>query len=223
MDLNQIRENVGRILSDIPDHVTLMAAAKKRSKEEIDAAVKSGVTVIGGNYVKETLKVHDTYGGKVAWHLIGHLQRNKVKKAVELFDMIETLDSYRLAKEIDRKAAAINKVMPVLIEVNSGEESGKYGVMPGEVKDFAKDVSSFNNIEVRGLMTMGPFSVDPEESRPFFIRTRKIFEDIKGCSIRNVKMDFLSMGMSNSYKVAIEEGANIVRIGTFLFGSRSDL
>jgi len=153
--------------------------------------------------------------------MIGHLQRNKVKKAIKIFDMIETVDSVRLAKEIDKQCKKIGKVMPVLIEINSAKEEQKSGVMPEDALSLMQDISRFENIKIMGLMTMGPFLEDPEDLRPYFRLTKELFEKIKDIGIDGVEMRYLSMGMSDSYRVAIEEGANMVRIGTLLFGKRT--
>jgi len=139
---------------------------------------------------------------------------------VAMFDMIETVDSLEIAREINKRCAQIGKVMPVLIEVNSGREPQKSGVFPDDVEPFIRKLSAFENIQVKGLMTMGPRFGNPEDSRPYFVVTRKIFERIKGLNLPNVEMKYLSMGMTNSYRVAIEEGANIVRIGSKIFGER---
>jgi len=160
-------------------------------------------------------------GTGVKWHMIGHLQRNKVRKIIDFIDMIETIDSVRLAETVNNQCAAINKTLPVLIEVNSGRETGKAGVLPENVVELVKEISIFKNIQVQGLMTMGPFSSDAEDSRPYFRETRQLFDHISREEILNVAMKYLSMGMSDSYQVAIEEGANIIRIGTKLFGPRS--
>jgi len=151
---------------------------------------------------------------------LGHLQKNKVKRAVKIFDMIETVDSYNLAKEISERCSQISKMMPVLIEVNSGKEKQKFGVFPEDVLNLIKEISDFSNIKIIGLMTMGPRFGNPEDSRPYFIETRKIFEKIKGLNLPNIEMRYLSMGMTNSYQIAIEEKANMVRIGTLIFGKR---
>jgi pyridoxal phosphate enzyme (YggS family) len=152
--------------------------------------------------------------------MIGHLQKNKVKKAVALFDMIETVDSLELAREIDKRCAQMGRVMPVLVEVNSGRERQKSGVMPGETEGLVKEISRLPNIKVMGLMTMGPRFGNPEDSRSYFVITRQLFERIKELKLPNVEMKYLSMGMTNSYHVALEEGANLVRIGTKIFGER---
>ncbi len=215
-----IRENVKKILDELPDGVILVAAAKTRTPEEILEAIEAGVQIIGENYVQEAERAYEVIGNRAKWHMIGHLQKNKVKKAVRIFDMIETVDSVKLAKEIDKQCKKIGKVMPVLVEVNSGEEPQKSGVMPDEVVDLVKEISQFENIKVEGLMTMGPLLDDPEELRPYFRKTRELFERIRDMDIPNVEMKYLSMGMSDSYKVAIKEGANMVRIGTKIFGPR---
>ena len=215
-----IKENVKKLLSELPDGVELVGAAKTRSPEEILEAIEAGLEIFGQNYVQEAERGFEVIGGKAKWHMIGHLQSNKAKKAVKIFDMIETVDSLKLAKAIDKACQNINKVMPILVEINSGEESQKTGVMPEEAVSMVKDMSELKYIKIMGLMTMGPFSGDPEDSRPYFQKTRKIFEEIKLMDFPGVEMRYLSMGMSNSYKVALEEGANLVRIGTKIFGER---
>lgn len=154
--------------------------------------------------------------------MIGHLQRNKVKTAVGLFDLIETVDSWRLAEALDRRCAVVGKVMPVLVEVNSGQEAGKTGVLPEDVDGLMQRLNALQHIRVQGLMTMGPRFGDPEQARPYFRATRAAFERISAWNLSGVTMRYLSMGMSNSYRVAIEEGANMVRIGTKIFGRRPE-
>jgi len=215
-----IKENVRRILDQLPEGVRLVAAAKTRTPEEIMEAVGAGVTIIGENYVQEAEAARGVVGDRAKWHFIGYLQRNKVKKAVALFDMLETVDSVKLAQEIDKQCALVGKVMPVLIEVNSGREEQKSGVLSEDVEPLVKALSAFKNIRVMGLMTMGPRFGDPEDARPYFVETRKIFERLKGLNLPGVEMKYLSMGMTNSYQVAIEEGANVVRLGTRIFGER---
>lgn len=215
-----IKQNVSQILSELPDGVQLVAAAKTRQPEEVLEAVESGVKIVGENYVQEAERAHEVVGNRARWHFIGHLQKNKTKKAVRIFDMIETVDSVEIAREIDKRCAQIGKVMPVLIEVNSGREKQKSGVLPEGVERLVREISVFQNITVMGLMTMGPRFGNPEDSRPYFVETKKLFEKIKKLSLPNMEMKYLSMGMTNSYKVAIEEGANIVRIGSKIFGER---
>jgi len=215
-----IEENVKRLLRELPQGVTMLAAAKERNADEISRAIKAGVTMVGENYLQDAQRVINEVEGNPEWHFIGHLQRNKVKKAVEIFDMIESVDSLRLAREIEKCCERSGKVMPVLIEVNSGEEEQKHGALPQEVIPLVEEISSMSHIRIMGLMTMGPRFGDPENSRPYFIKTRQLFERIKELHLPNVEMRYLSMGMTNSYQVAIEEGANLVRIGTKIFGER---
>ncbi|MFH0768086.1 MAG: YggS family pyridoxal phosphate-dependent enzyme [Chloroflexota bacterium] len=213
-----IKQNVTQILSELPDSVQLVAAAKARRPEEILQAIEAGVKIIGENYIQDAERAYKVIGNKAKWHFIGHLQRNKVKKAVELFDMIETVDSIEIAGEIDKRCAQIGKIMPVLIEVNSGREKQKSGVFPESVEQLVRELSALQNIKVMGLMTMGPRFGNPEDSRPYFVEMRKIFDKIKQLNLPDVEMRYLSMGMTNSYKIAVEEGANIVRIGSKIFG-----
>jgi pyridoxal phosphate enzyme (YggS family) len=220
MNEEAIVQAVRRILETLPPGVTLVAAAKGRTVEQMRAAIRAGVTHVGHNYVQDAEPMIPLVPEPVRWHMIGHLQTNKVKKAVELFDIIETVDSWRLAQEIDKRCAAIGKLMPVLVEVNSGGEANKTGVLPEEVSGLAAQLAQLPHIRVQGLMTMGPRFGDPEDSRPYFQATRTAFKRLAQTPIPNVEMRYLSMGMSNSYRVAIEEGANMVRIGTLLFGER---
>ncbi len=215
-----IKENLKKILQELPEDVVLVAAAKTRTPEEVLEAIDAGLKIVGENYVQEAEKAFEVVGAKARWHMIGHLQSNKAKKAVKIFDMIETVDSVKLAKAIDKACRNTGKVMEVLIEVNSGEEPQKAGVMPEDGISLVRNMSGLKNIKIMGLMTMGPFAGDPEEARPYFQKTRKLFEEIKALNVPGVEMKYLSMGMSNSYKVALEEGANMVRIGTKLFGER---
>ncbi len=216
-----IKQNIQRILAELPNGIELVAAAKARTPEEILQAVQAGVKIIGENYVQEAKKAYEVVGKRARWHFIGTLQKHNVRrKMVEMFDMIEIVDSLEIAKEIDRRCAQIGKVMPVLIEINSGREEQKSGVFPEDAEQLVRDVSNLRNIKVMGLMTMGPRFGNPEDARPYFVETRKIFERIKRLDLPNVEMKYLSMGMTNSYKIAIEEGANIVRIGTKIFGER---
>jgi len=218
--IEKIKESVQRILAKIPDHVILQAAAKTRSLDEVNAVIDAGVKHIGYNYIQEALPMIEAVGNRATWHMIGHLQRNKAKKAAFFFDWIETVDSWRLAKTLERHCGNMEKVIPVLIEVNSGREPNKTGVLPENVDALVEKISGLEYIKVKGLMTMGPRFGDPEKSRPYFKATREAFERIAAKNLSNVNMEYLSMGMSNSYLIAIEEGANMIRIGTKLFGER---
>ena len=213
-----IQENVKEIKKSVSPTIEIIAASKTRSIDEIQEAIKAGINKIGENYVQEAEKKHQQLKGKTKFHLIGHLQSNKVKKAITIFDMIETVDSEKLAKEIDKQSKLINKVIPILIEINSGEEENKSGIPPEETTNLIKKIAPLKNITIKGLMTMAPLTKDPEQTRPYFKKTKQLFENIKKEKIQNVEMKILSMGMSNSYEIAIQEGATQVRIGTKLFG-----
>ena len=220
MENHSIAANFKRILETLPSGVILVAAAKARMAEEVEAALQDGVAYVGHNYVQEAERMIPAIKEKARWHMIGHLQKNKVKKAVRLFDMIETVDSWPLAELIDRRCAAIGKTMPVLVEINIGREASKTGVLPEEVDDLVRRVSDLQHIRVQGLMTMGPRFGNPEDARPYFQATKEAFDRLARANLPNIEMRYLSMGMSNSYQVALEEGANMVRLGTVLFGER---
>ena len=192
--MGRIRDNVLRLLSEIPQGITVVAAAKSRNAGEILEVVESGITAVGENYMQESRAMIEAIGPKASWHFIGHIQKNKVKYIVPLFDMIETVDSMELASMIDQHAARYGKVMPVLVEVNIAHEAQKHGTMPEDVPGLIRQLSSLKNIHVSGLMTMGPFVEDPEELRPYFRQARVLFEEIKALNIANVTMDHLSMG-----------------------------
>ncbi len=215
-----IKDNVSRIRDTVPDDVTIVAAAKTRTAAEISAVLEVGITVIGENYVQEARRAFAEIGDRASWHMIGHLQQNKVKRAIEMFDMIETVDSIALAERIDRECARRNRTMPVLIEVNSGREPQKAGVLPEETEGVLRAIARLSRVEVRGLMTMGPRFGDPEAARRYFRETRTLFERLQQEQLPHVGMTILSMGMSNTYRIAIEEGATMIRIGTLIFGER---
>ena len=218
--MTNISENVHCLLKELPPGVQLVAAAKTHTTEEIKLALQAGIKILGENYVQEAEQHHSVIGNRAEWHCIGHLQKNKVRKAVAIFDMIDTVDSLELAQEIDKRCQQIGKIMPVLIEVNSGREARKSGAPPENVVALAQSVSTLANVRLMGLMTMGPAMGDPEDSRPYFVTTRSVFEELKLLQIPNIEMKYLSMGMTNSYRVALQEGANMVRLGTLIFGER---
>ena len=215
-----IENNIKKIKQELPANIELVAATKTRSVDEINQAIESKIKIIGENYVQEAEEKYNKLKGKVKLHCIGHLQKNKVKKAVEIFDMIQTVDSTKIAEEINKRCNNLNKTMPILIEINSGKEPNKNGVMPEDTINLIKDISKLENIKIKGLMTMAPYFEDAEKDRPYFKLTKTLFDKIKKLNIPNVDMEILSMGMSHSYKIAIEEGANMVRVGSKLFGSR---
>lgn len=218
--MGRIRDNVERLLSEMPQGITVLGAAKSRNAQEILELIDAGITNIGENYYQESRTMIEAIGGRATWHFIGHIQKNKVKHIVPLFDMIQTIDSLELASMVDQYASKHGKVMPVLVEVNSGREEVKHGVMPEGVVDLVRQIAVLPNIHVKGLMTMGPFLDDFEGLRPYFRLTRELFGETASLSIPNVSMEILSMGMSDSYRIAIEEGATMVRIGTLIFGER---
>lgn len=213
--MGEITDRVRNHLIQIPNNVLLVAAIKSRTLDEVNEAVAAGISAVGENYVQEAENIFPGLGRPVEKHFIGHLQKNKVKKAVPLFDVIETVDSVELAAEIDRRCGEIGKVMRILIEVNSGREGQKAGVFPENVGSLVTELQGFRNIELTGFMTMGPWLEDPEKLRPYFRETNLLFQ-----RYRNERIRSLSMGMSDSWRIAVEEGANIVRIGTALFGPR---
>ena len=226
-----IQENVESIRKELPPGVELVAAAKGRSAREVQEALESGITIIGENYVTESKRAYqkidvNRIGKQVQWHFIGVLHKAKHdilrRKNLRMFDMIQTVDSFEIADEISDRCARINKTMPILIEVNSGREPQKAGIFPEDTENLVREIAGLSNVRVMGLMTMGPRFGDPENSRPYFIETGKIFEKIKSLGLSTVEMRYLSMGMTNSYKVAIEERANMVRIGTKIFGQRAE-
>ncbi|HEX9896332.1 MAG TPA: YggS family pyridoxal phosphate-dependent enzyme [Dehalococcoidales bacterium] len=218
--MNTIKENTESLLKELPAGVQLVVAGKDRTVEELMAAMEGGARFIGENYVQEAETAHTAIGNVVQWHFIGHLQKNKVKRAVELFDMIETVDSLELAREIDKRCASINKIMPVLIEVNSAREENKTGVLPENVTALAREIATLPHIRLMGLMTMGPTLSNPEEYRPYFALAKRLFDEIARLNLPNAEMKYLSMGMTDSYRMALQEGANVVRIGTGIFGKR---
>jgi pyridoxal phosphate enzyme (YggS family) len=216
-----IKRNVQQILNELPSGVLLVAAAKTREPREISEAIEAGVRIVGENYIQEAERAFREVGRRAEWHFIGHLQRNKVKKAVALFDMIETVDSVEIAGEIDKRCALAGRTMPVLIELNSGREPQKSGVYPENAASLIEEIAALKNIRVMGLMTMGPLAADPAEIRGCFRETKEVFDRIKKSNIPGVEMKYLSMGMTDSYRIALEEGANIVRIGSLIFGERA--
>lgn len=217
-----IATRVKQLKATLPSRVVLAAAAKTRTPEEVQAAIDAGVGIIGHNYVQEAQAMIELMGrDTAAWTMIGHLQRNKVKLAVQLFDSIQTVDSLRLAEAIDKECQQVGRTMQILIEVNTDREPQKSGLVPEEVADLIRRIARLEAIQVCGLMTMGPQVSDPEQLRPIFRETKNLFDQIADAQIPNVSMDVLSMGMSDSYQVAIDEGATMIRLGTTIFGPRA--
>jgi len=219
-DLGMIKKNAERLLKEIPEHVILLAAAKSRTAAEVKAAYEGGIRFFGHNYVQEAQAMLEEVDFKAEWHMIGHLQRNKAKDAINLFDMIETLDSIKLAEELEKRCASADRIMDVLIEINSGAEDEKSGILPEELHPLAEATARMQHLHLCGLMTMGPLTDEPARARPYFVKTRKLFDALKSSNLPGVDMQVLSMGMSGSYRVAIEEGSTLVRLGTAIFGPR---
>jgi len=226
-----ISANYERIKQQVPDYVTIVVSCKARAAREIEEVIDTRATDIGENYVQEAGQMYSALkknAAKVRWHMIGNLQTNKINKALRVFDVIQTVDSLGKAVAIDRRVEkARKKIIPIYIEINIGSEFSKAGIKPAEHEPFdeymeklIEDMSKLEHLRIEGLMTMGPRFGDPENVRPYFKRTREIFESIKGLNLPSVNMKYLSMGMTNSYKVAIEEGSNMIRIGTAIFGEK---
>ncbi|UCH82314.1 MAG: YggS family pyridoxal phosphate-dependent enzyme [Nitrospiraceae bacterium] len=206
-----------------PDIVKLIAVSKTVDIERIIIAIRAGAAILGENRVQEAReKITElktlSPDLKVEWHLIGSLQKNKAKTAVQLFDVIHSVDSAALADEINRHAGLMGKNQRILVQVKLADEAAKHGVQLGEIMDLLSRVMKLDNVLLEGLMTMPPFADDPEEARPYFIRLREIADTALA---KGFPVSELSMGMSNDYKVAVEEGATMVRVGTFIFGERS--
>jgi len=222
-----IQKRFKDIRNSLPQDVKLVAATKSRSVEEVRQVIRAGAEYVGENYTyPEAVEKYEKLGElreKVTWELIGHLQKNDINKALPLFDRIQTVESISKAKHIDKRVEKAGKeVVPVLIEVNSGKEENKYGIDPNEeaLRQLIGGMNDLPHLRLEGLMTMGPYSGDPEDARPYFEVTRQLFEVGKNYVEGEDRMELLSMGMSNSYEVAVEEGANMVRIGTGIFGPR---
>jgi len=203
------------------EDITLVAVTKTVEPERIIQGIDAGIKIIGENRIQEAQEKFKFITKSVEKHLVGHLQTNKVKKALELFDLIQSVDSLHLAQEISKRASEKRKTAEVLIEVNTSGEPSKYGVKPEQVSDLVEEMSNVEHIKIRGLMTVGLLTDEIEKVRPCFVKLRDLFESLKNLKKENVEMKYLSMGMSSDFEVAIEEGANMIRIGTAIFGARS--
>jgi PLP dependent protein len=203
----------------LPNSVTLLAVSKTHPPETIQTAVDAGLLLFGENKIQEAKAKIPLSPGKARWHFIGHLQSNKVRDAVELFEMIQCVDSLNLAQEINKRAEAAAKTMPVLLEVNIAGEASKFGYKPGQLLADLKEINALSRIEIHGLMTVPPYTTDAEKTRPYFRKLREL--KIQCEEILGAPLPHLSMGMSGDFEVAIEEGSTIVRIGTALFGPRA--
>jgi len=222
-----VKENLLRVMEKIeeaarkigrnPNEIKLVAVSKTVEAARIMEAIEAGVSILGENYVQEAQKKIEEIGQPVSWHFIGHLQTNKAKYAIRLFDMIHSLDSVPLAEELNRRAEQADRVMKVMIEVNLSKEATKFGTDEEVVVNLAKRVQNLNHLSLEGLMTMPPYFDSPELSRPYYIALRALKEKMVK---EGVPMKDLSMGMSNDFEIAIEEGATYVRVGTAIFGPR---
>ncbi|HWR61511.1 MAG TPA: YggS family pyridoxal phosphate-dependent enzyme, partial [Clostridia bacterium] len=222
--MQEIRDNIDSIYGSIretceragrnPEDITLIAVTKTIAPERINYAIGCGIRDIGENKVQEVMAKYENIEENVNWHLIGHLQTNKVKYIIDKVALIHSVDSLALAEEIDRRAAKAGIVKEVLVQVNVAQEDTKFGIEYKDTEDFVRQLSKLPGIRVKGLMTIAPYSEDTELVRPVFRRLKEMFDTLAADGIGNVEMKYLSMGMTNDYKVAIEEGSNMVRIGT---------
>ena len=205
----------------VPESVRLVAVSKTVPAERVRTAVAAGLDLLGENYIQEARdKIETLRDLKVSWHFIGHLQRNKAKYAVRLFDVIHSLDSLKLARELDKQAAKQGKRQKVLIQVNTGQEASKSGVTTEETLTLVREVGRLEHLSVRGLMTLPPYFNAPDKVRPFFRELRGLRERIAAEALPGIAMEELSMGMTGDFETAIQEGATLVRIGTAIFGER---
>lgn len=222
-NFRQVEENIrracGRAGRD-PGDVTLIAVSKTKPVELLREAYDLGTRVFGENKVQEIVEKYEALPKDIHWHMIGHLQRNKVKYIIDKVDLIHSVDSVRLAETIEKEAAKHDLTANILLEVNVAEEESKFGLKVDEVEQVVDEIAKFSHIKVCGLMTIAPFVENPEENRPYFRRLRNLSVDIGGKNVDNVTVSILSMGMTNDYEVAVEEGATMVRVGTGLFGAR---
>jgi hypothetical protein len=204
-----------------PEDILLIAVTKLHEPDEIEEAIAAGVTDIAENKVQEIQKKYDQIVSPVNWHLIGHLQTNKVKYIIDKVVMIHSVDSVHLAQEIDKRAAAAGKTMDVLLQVNAAHEESKFGLDPKDVPQVMQDIlDTCPHVKIRGLMHIAPWSDDPEEIRPYFREVKQLYETLSRVDHPNADFAYLSMGMSHDFETAIEEGSNIIRVGTSIFGER---
>lgn len=223
-NMAQVQKNIEESCRNVnrdPGEVTLIAVSKTKPVEMLREAYDAGARVFGENKVQEIVDKYDHMPSDVKWHMIGHLQRNKVKYIVDKVAMIHSVDSFRLAETIEKEAAKKNVTVPILIEVNVAQEESKYGLKPEEVLPFIEEIADFSHIQIKGLMTIAPYVENAEENREIFRELKKLSVDIAAKNINNVTMSVLSMGMTGDYLVAVQEGATMVRVGTGIFGARN--
>lgn len=225
-NLQQVRENIARACRAVgrnPEEVTLVAVSKTKPVELLQEAYDADARVFGENKVQEIMDKFDKLPEDIQWHMIGHLQRNKVKYIVDKVSMIHSVDSFRLAETIEQEAAKHQVCVPVLIEVNVAEEESKFGVKVDGVLPLLEKISQLHHLRVQGLMTIAPYVDNPEDNREIFRQLKKLSVDIATKNINNITMSVLSMGMTGDYEVAVQEGATMVRVGTGIFGEREYL
>lgn len=223
-NLAQVQKNINESCNKIkrdPNEVTLIAVSKTKPVEMLKEAYDAGARVFGENKVQEIVDKYDQMPSDVKWHMIGHLQRNKVKYIVDKVAMIHSVDSLRLAETIEKEAAKKAVIVPILIEVNVAQEESKFGLKPEEVLPLIEQIADFSHIRIKGLMTIAPYVDNAEENREIFRELKKLSVDIAAKNINNVTMSVLSMGMTGDYMVAVQEGATMVRVGTGIFGARN--
>ena len=220
-NLEQVRKNIDeacRMAGRDPKEVTLIAVSKTKPVSMLKEAYDAGARCFGENKVQEIMDKHPQLPEDIQWHMIGHLQRNKVKYIVDKVSMIHSVDSLRLAQTIEQEAAKHNVCVPVLLEVNVAQEESKFGLKMDEVLPLIETIADFPHIKVQGLMTIAPYVENAEDNRDFFRQLKKLSVDIEAKNINNVSMSVLSMGMTGDYQVAVQEGATMVRVGTGIFG-----
>ena len=223
-NLRKVEENIAaacKRANRSRDEVTLIAVSKTKPVSMLEEIYNEGIRDFGENKVQELTDKYAVMDKDIHWHMIGHLQRNKVKYIVDKVKLIHSVDSVRLAQTIEQEAAKKNVIVDILIEVNVAEEESKFGLKVEEVTAMVEEISKYSHLRIKGLMTIAPYVEDPEENRSVFARLRKLSVDIAAKNIDNVSVEILSMGMTNDYEVAIEEGATIVRVGTGIFGERN--
>ena len=222
-NINKIKQRIAAAAARCnraPDAIKLLAVTKTVPLPAIEQAIEAGITALGENYVQEAKEKIAVIGQRVSWHMIGHLQTNKAKYTVNLFDYIHSVDRLELAAEINKRARLIDRKINILIEINVSGEKTKNGITALEAIELIKNVSMLDCVSIKGLMTMAPYSTNPENSRPYFSELRNLRNKIISEGITNIQMEELSMGMTDDFEIAIEEGATIVRIGRAIFGQR---
>lgn len=223
-NIEHVRENIEKACKKAGrsvDEVTLIAVSKTKPYTDIEEALKSGTLDYGENKVQEMCEKYEILPKNIRWHMIGHLQRNKVKYLVGKTELIHSVDSIRLAEQIEKEYAKKEETANILVEVNMAQEESKFGITSQETEELIRKISTFEHIRIKGLMTIAPYTDNPETNRVYFRQMKKLSVDIRDKNIDNVSMDVLSMGMTGDYQVAIEEGSTMVRVGTGIFGERN--